>query len=542
MLKRGVSFLLFLCLLLSLPAGAAALEADPADDIVINTDLADVKLSNNAGAHYVDGIGMRSSPGRSFLYANEKGGLTIVSYYSASVGICVVEVDENLQFLNTRLLPVTDLHKWGGFCASAEYNFVAYATSKTDLRVEKYTKDWTLASTRTYQIHNTSSLISNDLEMAEHNGRLFIVTNHIMSGSHQANVQLEIDTATLNLLQENSGISNYPGYVSHSFVPEIAAGGGYVYTFDMCDAVYPAVGIILNVFGGSLSSYRSTRVVRSTILQDWGNIGSAAATSTGVLLAYNYAPSTAAHTATNVYLYYGTPFGSANAKQVTYGGGAGTPYVAPLSDTSGFVLWNPDKRSRDEPNDRLYYAAYSLNSGSLTVRGYYSAENHYLSDCTPILFQDKVTWYTFENKEIIFHQIDANGVVTRTPIHSPVETEAVAPTYTSPGCTVGTKCSLCGEFLVQPEVLPKLEVTVQSAHIQEDTMSISFQGQGEESFQLVAAFFDANQRFLSAHPLSCQAGDETVSLPLPAGCASYAIFPANESYSPIGQPLRDTIK
>ena len=537
MLKRGFAILMTLCLLLALPVNVAL--AAETEGSTVSTDMADIQLPGNAGNHWVNANGTNHSPGRSFLYANEKGGLTVVAYRSASVGVCVVEVDEDLRFLNTRTLPVTDLYRWGGFCAGETYNYVVYTTSKTDLRVDRYTKDWTLSATRTHSFSNTNGLISNDMELVESGGNLFIATNHTMTNGHQANMRLQIHGESLNLSVNHSGTSHF-GYCSHSFVPEIAAKNGRIYVFDRSDT-YPGAAIWLHGYNGSFSSGSLNRSVCSMEFRDWGNIGGAAATSSGALLAYNYAPYTQPYTNTNVFLYYSAFSGSSSSRQVSYSGGAGTPYVAPLSETSGFVLWNPDLRNRNEPNNRLYYAAYALNSGSLSVGPARSAEGHYLSDCTPILFKDKVTWYTYEGGEIQFHQIGAVGGVTRTAVHDPVELEPVAPTYTSVGYTGGTECSICGEVLTQPQEVPMVEVELESAQVRGDRLVVEFHGDGKETFQLAAAFYDAGKRFLGVELIACRDGDREVSVPLPEGGASYALFPMGGSHCPVGAFLRDHI-
>lgn len=453
MKHRILSLLLACALIFSLctvPSGAA--------DISVSTDINDMKLSGNAMGNYVRGNGMGHSPASSFLYANEDGGVTLVQYYSSSVGVTVAEFDGDLNFLNTRTIPVEGLKKWGGFYAGSAYNYLVYSTGSDTLRIDQYSKDWTRTATRTYTLGNTNSLIHNDLDITEGGGSLFLVSNHYMTSGHQANFRLQVDAITLSLEAEQTGTATYDGYCSHSYVPEVVYSGGTLYAFDRCDS-FPGTAIYMSVFGGSLYSGLYMRSVTSMRFNDWGSQGNAIpAGNNGVLTAYTFANWNQENTATNVYLYYASP-SSYSTKQVSYSGGAGTPYVASVTDTYGYVLWNPDLYDRTQESDTLYCAAYTLNSGSVTVGAARKIPGHHLSDCEPIQWKGGLIWFTYESKELIFHQINDKGAVTKTAFHKPVVMAAKEATCTASGLTEGLKCSACGEVLTQPEVIPQLAHT-----------------------------------------------------------------------------------
>lgn len=426
------------------------------EDSAVSTQISDMVLSGNCGGNYVRGNGMRHSPPRSWLYANENGGVTLVQYVSAKNGVTVAEFDGDLNFLNARALPVTDIRTWGGFCAGKNYHYVVYTTDIDVLRVDQYNKDWTLRNSCSYTVGNTTSLISNDLDICEGDGSLYIVSNHIMVGGHQANFRLQISAENLGLQVEQSGIGNYSGYCSHSYVPEVVYSGGTIYAFDRSDSV-PGTGIYMSVFNGGLNAGSGMRSVKSMRFNDWGSQGNAvAAPNDGVLTAYTFADWNQDNTATDVYLYYASPNNYGSQTRVSYGGGAGTPYVMSVTDTYGYVLWNTDLYDRTKPGDNLYCAVYTLNSGSVTVGAVRTIAENYLSDCEPIRWNGGLLWFTYA-KELTFHQIEESGVVSKKVIHTPVVIPGQEATCAQAGLTEGSKCSVCGTILVAQAEIPALE-------------------------------------------------------------------------------------
>ena len=357
-----------------------------ADEIAVSTDGTDVVVSRNSNLHYINGIGMLHSPATSWLYENENGGVTLVQYVSKTAGVTVAEYDSELDFMNVRSIPVPNLTQWGGFYAGETYNFLVYAVDSAVIHVDQYTKDWIYVSSCNRTLSNTKSFITNDLDITEGNGSLFIVTNHYMDSGHMANMRLQINESTMAVTVEQTGTATYNGYCSHSYVPETVWADGILYALDRCDSI-PGLGIYVSSYNGSLSQGITMGNIRSMAFNDWGNLGSCIPAGKGVLTAYNYAPGSASHTSTNIFLNYYCSADKSNivsqTVQVTSTGGAGTPFVAAVTDTYGYVLWNPDIRSSAAAGDTLFYARYD-RSDDLTVGEVQSAEENALSDCDPI--------------------------------------------------------------------------------------------------------------------------------------------------------------
>ena len=60
------------------------------------------------------------------------------------------------------------------------------------------------------------------------------------------------------------------------------------------------------------------------------------------------------------------------------------------------------------PNGTLYYSKYD-DEGNLTTA---QAVNGNLSDCQPIVYNGKITWYVTDNSKPTFYTFDDSGLNT----------------------------------------------------------------------------------------------------------------------------------
>ncbi len=512
---RKLGTILLVLGLLACGVTAAAAEGE----IPVSTDQAEMRLTGNRGFHYINGNGMGHSPPTSFLYANGKGGVTLVQFISAGDGVTVAEYDSDLQFVSFRSVPVEGLTDWGGFCAGEDYNYVVYAVDKAVIRVDQYDKEWNPVNHLVHTFGNTRSFISNDMDLAVGGGSLFIVTNHIMSdgaaSGHEANLRLQVDESTLRVTAEHSGVGDYDGYCSHSFVPETLWAGGILYTLDRCDA-FPGAGIYLCAFDGSLNRGLSMQGIKAMAFRDWGNIGSAAAAGQALITAYNYADGDDHYTNTDVFLNRFEPGGGSQTVQVSYSGGAGTPYAAAVDDSFGYVLWNTDIRSDMAPVDTLFYAPYYVGD-SLTVGEVRTAEGNFLSDCDPISWQGGLLWFTTDGRDVTFHRLGTDGTVTKTTFHDPVEREAVAPTVWDVGYTAGTQCSRCGAWLSGHEEIPRVEALISEAAEDGGSVTARFQCSRSEYTAIFAAYGEGGRLLQAETAEYSVSGSQAKSFQLPEG-------------------------
>jgi len=460
-----------LSLLLALTALLCILPASAAEESAVSTNAADLVLKDNANKNYVMGNGMGHTPNESFLCANEDGGVTLVQYVGnrADPKFAVAEFDADLAFRNVRYLPLdSELLRWGGFCTGGEHYYVAYSifsrSSSARLVVEKYDRDWKLVQAVEHALSNTKTAIDSDFDMVAANGKLFITMNRYMSGGHQANGRLELSAATLDILFSQLGTADFDGYCSHSYVPEIVVSGENIYAFDRCDAI-PGEAIFMSSFSGSLANGIRMIAISGTGQNDWGNLGNAIPGPNGtVLTAYNYAPNTGINSEPDnckVSVFYS---GGIGRVEVTGSSGSGTPLLAAASDTTGFVLWNPDLYTAGDNGlrkDDLFYASYTIDGSRITVWVAQKAGGHYLSDCEPIAFDGGILWFTVEDGELVFHQLKGNEKPTKKIAHRYAKVEGREPTCSKPGLTEGTACVYCGEIGVVQQEIPMVPHTAE---------------------------------------------------------------------------------
>lgn len=476
-MKKRLFQILLTCaaaLALTVSAGAVTMSPSRAE---ISTDITDMTLTDNAMGNYVRGIGSAHSPAASFLRTNEDGGVTLLQVQGRNGYATVSDFDPGLEFVRTREISLRGAYghynDWGTFCAAEDANYLIFldrnTLSEDVLRVDKYSADWSEWYGNSYGslTYYTRGLIANDMDAAMCGEELVIVSNHTLKSSdstvngHEANFRVQINGESMELTARHIG-TGFSGYCSHSFVPEVAVSDGRIYTFDRSDA-NPGNGIFMSVFDGSLySTLSSYQGVTGHTFRCWGSQGNAVPAAGGVLTAYTYAPASSSNTDTNVYLYF-NKYGSGSSKlQVTYAGGAGTPYVVPVDENSGFVMWNPDRFVRDEPLDTLYYAAYTVSGTGISVGAVNRAEGHYLSDCEPIPFEGGVLWYTVEMGELIFHKLHPTQGLSTVLHHNWETVEGREATCAKPGLTEGVQCAGCGLWLVEQEEIETLPHTEQT--------------------------------------------------------------------------------
>ena len=229
-------------------------------------------VSNNLGRQ-VYAYGRWANTVKSYLYENERGGLTRVEYINGQ--IVVEDYDSSFRFQSGRTVPM-ELSIWGGFFAGETHNFLVFGQKNTEednnkevIRVVKYSKDWQRMEQASLRGANTTvPFDAGSLRFAEYDGELYIRTSHEMYTSrdglnHQANLTMAVRESDMKLLDSyyavmNSGV----GYVSHSFNQFVIVDQQKrIVTLDHGDA-YPrsAVLMVYNTragqgkFSGSVSS------------------------------------------------------------------------------------------------------------------------------------------------------------------------------------------------------------------------------------------------------------------------------------------------
>ena len=212
--KRLTALLCALTLALTLSPAAGAAETPAASRNLNKQDYSTV-----------------ASPVTSYLYANEKGGLTRVEYISGKV--VVEDYDSSYHLTGSRTIPM-ELSKWGGFFAGKDANFLIFGQNNPSesasvevIRIVKYSKDWTRQGQASLTGANTQTPFdAASLRCDEYNGYLYVHTGRTMfktpidnyAYNHQANMVFCVRESDMTISDGFYDIWNEDyGYVSHSF-------------------------------------------------------------------------------------------------------------------------------------------------------------------------------------------------------------------------------------------------------------------------------------------------------------------------------------
>jgi len=96
----------------------------------------------------------------------------------------------------------------------------------------------------------------------------------------------------------------------------------------------------------------------------------------------------------------------------------GTPVIVQNGTSGGYIMFNPKTNltAVTELEDTLYYATYSSDGSIGEIR----KTTGVLSDCQPIMYNQKAVWYTSSinysqngtEPSLIFYTLDQNGIDT----------------------------------------------------------------------------------------------------------------------------------
>ncbi len=373
-------------------------------------------------------------PVYSYLYVNSSGGLTRVEYIPGT-GVVVEDYDSAFSLKNTRTIEL-ELSKFGGFYAGSSYNFLIEGENNPDdydgaevVRVIKYSKTWQRLGQATLRGANTYSPFAfGSLDCAEAKGMLYIRTCHEMYKSsdgyhHQACMTMAVRQSDMAMTYSFYKVSSGGGYVSHSFNQCIvAASNGDLMAADHGDA-YPR-GIIMSRFTGAAGketiSSNTDRIVVNCVGAVGDNntgtsLGGLVETSSGYLVAFNQDNQDGSFsTPRNVGVAFANKaLTSSSITWLTtkYNTGAGksyasTPRILKVSDNRYMVIWEVMYGSSS--TQKIEYIFVDGNGKKLT-NAY--TQDGMLSDCRPILYNGKATWYvTNGDGQVRFYTVTPMGV------------------------------------------------------------------------------------------------------------------------------------
>ena len=354
-------------------------------------------------------------------------GRIIIEYYTPSYKLLPGETVE----LHDGLLPI-----FGGFYETDDFYFIVSGqkneSEKNDVevfRITKYDKNWELIdSTGLYGSNTTIPFDAGTVRMDNYGDYLLIRTCHEMYTSsdglnHQSNVTIQVRISDMSITDSYTGVMNSDwGYISHSFNQFIKIdANGHIIAVDHGDAAsinHNTRGVVLtkyptNVSNGSFSSGQCDVTIAHQFAGASGenytgaSIGGLEISDSNYLIAGNSViqdESYKTRTTRNIYVWAVDKITeSVSAKQITnYQEGEGTtstPHLVKINNNEFVLLWTRD--------NTVFYVQID---GSGNIVGDKHSMSGSLSDCMPVVKDNKLVWYTWDDENINFYEISLNNL------------------------------------------------------------------------------------------------------------------------------------
>ena len=383
-----------------------------------------------------------SKPVNSYLYVD---GEDLVRVENIGGQIIVEKYNSNFEIISSRRLNSDIADLWGGFFAGKNENYIitgkvnnAESNNGEVIRIYKYGKDWNLIDQAVISGANTKvPFDAGSLRCAESDGILYILTCHKMYRSndgmnHQSNMLIALRESDMKVADINYQVSNIStGYVSHSFNQFILIDNDKnMVTLNHGDAFPRAVVLMkyrnkVNTSGKFNNGADNISLLKMNGYNGDNStgacVGGLADTQKYYVAAFNYDgiggnPNdyNSIVTKRNIFVTFSLK-NNLSTKQVTINSSdnnysMGTPTLAPVDSNGGYILWNIMTLNNGKyvPNGTLYYSKYD-DEGNLTTA---QAVNGNLSDCQPIVYNGKITWYVTDNSKPTFYTFDDSGLNT----------------------------------------------------------------------------------------------------------------------------------
>ena len=370
--------------------------------------------AQNYGGNWADTI-------KSYLTVCEDGSLMRFQYIDNN-GYIAEYYDASYQLLDTKVIDI-ELPIFGAFYASEDYYFILtgqdnkkQSASVECYRITKYDKNWNkIKSAGLYDCNTTIPFRAGSARMTEDGNFLLIRTCHEMYTSedgknHQANVTIQLNMDTMEITEAYTLIMNVPyGYVSHSFNQFIKTENGKVAAVDHGDA-YPRSVVLIqaDIQTGEFSNRSCETIDVIEIPGEIGNnytgvtIGGFEISDTSYLIAGSMIDlkqfETNSRSTKNIFIAsVSKQTGEVTVNQITNDqeGQTTTPQFVKLNNERFVLLWGREHL--------IYYTEIDKN-GRQTGE-IYSMQGS-LSDCVPVVFNEKFVWYTSKDSSVDFYEIN----------------------------------------------------------------------------------------------------------------------------------------
>lgn len=464
-MKKGISMILSLAMILTMSVGYQGKKVKAATNTAVKKQCATYKGSNVRGQNYI----IWSYPMESYLTAQSDGSFMRVQYGSKIGGLLVEYYDKDYNLTSMKIID-EELPVFGGFYATDDNYYVVTGQNNKDkdndlevYRITKYDKKWNrIGSTGLKKCNTTYPFGAGSCRIDVSGKYMIIRTCHEMYNGHQANVTIQVDIDKMEITDScTSVVNNNYGYVSHSFNQFVKIEDGHIIALDHGDA-YPRSFMIFKyqtdlTTGKFLPGY-SSPCTKIPVLQFEGTAGN---NKTGASVGgfeisddhYLVAANTvvqdsdfSSHKTRNVFvaavdestsdvkINYLTDY--AEGEETTT-----TPQLVKISGTRFMVLWTK--------GDQVYYTLVDDHGEKVGTIHHFEGN---LSDCQPVVSGNKVVWYTWNNEDISFYDINTTNVTDHhvTEIHNGHEYSYDPKSDTDD--TITFRCTVCGAEKIEKKI------------------------------------------------------------------------------------------
>ena len=385
-------------------------------------------------------------------------GQVVIEYYTSSYKL----LPDKTVILKDDLLSI-----FGGFYETDENYFIVSGQTNENqdssvevFRISKYDKNWNLIKSAGLKDCNTTvPFDAGTVRMDSYGDYLLIRTSHEMYKysdglNHQANVTIQVKIPDMSITDSFTKImnSNY-GYVSHSFNQFIKIDeNGHIVAVDHGDAGPRSMVLIQYPTNVSDESFTSSRCSVTNVFNFAGNkgnnttgasIGGFELASNNYLIAGNSVEQDAnfsSRTTRNIYVWAvdKTTKGVKSNQITNYTEGDGTtstPHLVKINDNRFILMWSR--------NGLIYYAEID---GSGNINGEIHNISGNLSDCMPVVNNNKLVWYTWKNENINFYEINLNNLDDTNIKEITNGHDYQATGKVNSQGTIEVKCSHCGDI------------------------------------------------------------------------------------------------
>lgn len=370
-----------------------------------------------------------SRPIYSYLTPCDDGKMMRVQANTDADGILVEYYDQNYNLLDTKIV-ADELPIFGGYYATDSNYFLLTGQSNTGqsadvevFRITKYDKNWTrIDSAGLYDCNTTYPFDAGSARMDVCGKYLLIRTSHEMyksddGNNHQANVTIELDMEKMEITDSYTDVMNYQyGYVSHSFNQFIKMDGNNIVAVDHGDAHPRSIALLkypTNASTGKFTPTSSTCDLTNVMEFDGeigenrtgASVGGFEISDSSYLVAGNSIVQDGEdHSARNVFV----AATNKTTRAVTtiwltnYADGDGTtstPHMVKVDNDRFIILWYR--------NNKVYYTTVDGNGQKTSDIFEMSGD---LSDCVPMIMNNKLIWYTWSYGEVRFYEINLSNL------------------------------------------------------------------------------------------------------------------------------------